>query len=120
MRHFLVPTLALLAAGLSAPAFAHAHLKAAVPAVDGTVAEAPTELDLSFSEALELKFSGLRLTGPDKAEIPTSGAMLMDDDTLYMVSLPAGLKPGVYKVEWHALAKDGHKTQGSYNFTVKP
>jgi methionine-rich copper-binding protein CopC len=30
------------------------------------------------------------------------------------------LAPGVYTVTWHALAKDGHKTNGTYSFTVQP
>jgi methionine-rich copper-binding protein CopC len=30
------------------------------------------------------------------------------------------LQPGIYTVEWHALSTDGHKTTGSYSFTVKP
>jgi methionine-rich copper-binding protein CopC len=34
------------------------------------------------------------------------------------VALP-DLAPGVYKVQWTAVAADGHRTQGHYNFTVK-
>jgi methionine-rich copper-binding protein CopC len=37
-----------------------------------------------------------------------------------MVMLQAPLKPGAYKVEWHAVASDdGHKTTGVLPFTVK-
>lgn len=101
-------------------AFAHAHLQAAVPAIDGTVAAAPTELDLKFSEELNLKFTGVKVKGPDKKEVKTDGAMLMDGEKTLMVSLPSGLPAGTYTVEWHALSQDGHKTNGSYKFTVKP
>ena len=30
------------------------------------------------------------------------------------------LAAGTYKVEWHAVSTDTHKTQGSYSFTVNP
>ena len=45
--------LGLIAATM--PAFAHAHLKSATPAMGGTVATAPTELDLKFTEGVNLK-----------------------------------------------------------------
>ena len=32
----------------------------------------------------------------------------------------SGLEAGAYAVVWHALARDGHKTDGRYNFTVRP
>jgi len=105
---------------LDGQAFAHAHLKSATPAVDGTVATAPTELDLNFSEDLNLKFSGVKVTGPDKSAVATGNAMLMNNNTTLMVPLTGTLKAGAYKVDWHALSADGHKTHGSYKFTVKP
>ncbi|TPI33468.1 copper homeostasis periplasmic binding protein CopC [Mesorhizobium sp. B3-2-1] len=111
---------ALSSVTLSAVAYAHAHLEAAQPPVNGTVKEAPTELDLKFSEELNLKFTGVKVTGPDKKEIKTDGDMLMDGEKTFMVNLPAGLGAGAYKVEWHALSQDGHKTHGDYKFTVKP
>ena len=104
----------------SSAAYAHAELMAAEPPVNGTVKSAPTELDLKFSEELNLKFTGIKVTGPDKKEVKTENAMLMDGDKTLMVSVPGALVPGTYKVEWHALSQDGHKTKGQYNFTVKP
>lgn len=102
-------------------ALAHAHLKAAIPPVDGTVRAAPGELDLTFSEGLELKFSGLKVTGPDRQPVPTGAASLKPGgDTTLMVPLSAALAPGLYTVAWHALSTDGHKTSGTYRFTVAP
>jgi copper resistance protein C len=111
---------ALSSVALTSGAYAHAELVAAQPPVNGTVASAPTELDLKFSEELDLKFTGVKVTGPDKKEVKTDNAMLMESDKTFMVSLPAGLPAGTYKVEWHALSQDGHKTKGDYKFTVKP
>jgi hypothetical protein len=35
------------------------------------------------------------------------------------VPLTGALARGLYTVAWHALANDGHKTHGTYSFTVK-
>ena len=118
----------LLSAGLAAvasialtgAACAHAHLEAAQPPIGGTVKAAPTELDLKFSEDLNLKFTGVTVTGPGKTKVKTDNAMLMGGDKTFMVNLPEGLPSGTYRVDWHALSRDGHKTHGSYTFTVKP
>ncbi|NEK18387.1 copper homeostasis periplasmic binding protein CopC [Rhizobium leguminosarum] len=101
-------------------AFAHAHLKSAAPASESTVKQAPSELDLTFTEGLNLKFSGAKLTGPGKAAVKTGKGSLMDGDMTLMVPVSQKLTPGKYTVEWHVLSTDGHKTNGSYSFTVAP
>lgn len=117
-------TLALATLGLVATlssAFAHAHLKSASPAVGGSVATAPTELDLKFSEGLNLRFTGVKITGPDKAAVQTGNATLgSGDDTTLVVPITGTLAAGTYSVAWQALSTDGHKTNGTYKFTVKP
>jgi len=121
MSRTLLSGLAVLAlVGLASPAFAHAHLKAATPAAGGSVATAPSELDLDFSEDLNLKFSGVAVKRADGASVETGAASLAKDNTRLVVPLKAPLAPGVYAVEWHALSADGHKTKGSYHFTVEP
>jgi copper resistance protein C len=119
-----IPMLALatvVALGPAGHASAHAHLKSAVPAVSGTVAAAPTELDLTFTESIDLAFTGVALMGPGKETVETGEAKLKSgDDTTLIVPLAGALSAGAYTVSWHALAKDGHKTKGSYAFTIKP
>ena len=111
---------AALSLGLAGQAFAHAHLKAATPASGATVA-APAELDLGFSEGVNLKFTGVTVTGPEGAAVPIGPARLgPGGDATLVVPLAGTLAPGRYKVDWHALAVDGHKTDGSYRFTVAP
>lgn len=104
---------------MSGSAFAHAHLKSAVPPVAGKVATSPKELDLHFSEGLNLRFTGIVLKGPKGAVIKTREAALKHgDDRTLLVPLSRPLTAGRYDVSWHALSKDGHKTKGSYHFTV--
>jgi methionine-rich copper-binding protein CopC len=111
---------AIVGLSLTGPAFAHAHLKSATPAEGGTVAASPSELDLTFSEGVNLKFSGLKVIGPDKAAVPTGDTTLTNGDTTLIVPISGTLATGIYTVEWYALSADGHKTDGSYTFTVKP
>ena len=110
----------VVALGLTGQAFAHAHLKSAVPAVDSTVTTAPTELDLTFTEGVNLKFTGVTVTGPDKAAVATGEATLKGGDTTLTVPISGTLAAGAYTVAWHALSTDGHKTNGTYTFAVKP
>ena len=111
---------ALVGLGLASPALAHAHLQSATPAEGSTVATAPTEIDLTFSEAVELKFTGVDMTGPGKAVVKTGAATLAAGNRTLKVPLEGTLAAGVYTVAWHALSSDGHKTKGSYSFTLKP
>ncbi len=117
-RLVALSTVAIL--GFAGQCTAHAQLTKIVPADKATVATSPAELDLHFSEELDIKFSGVKITGPDKAMVKTGDATLMDEGKTLMVPLPEKLGPGAYAVEWHVLSTDGHKTNGTYGFTVKP
>ncbi len=105
---------------LSGQAFAHAHLASATPADKATVATAPKEIDLTFTEGLELKFSGIEVVGPAKEKIKTGEPTLSKDGKALTVPVTDTLKPGTYTVDWHALSVDGHKSNGSTSFTIKP
>jgi copper resistance protein C len=102
-------------------AFPHATLIGAAPAAGATVSASPSELDLDFSEELEIKFSGVTVTGPSKSVVPLGAATLSPSDKAELVvSVPTPLAAGNYTVNWHVLSKDGHKTHGSYSFTIAP
>jgi methionine-rich copper-binding protein CopC len=89
--------------------------------VNGTVTASPSELDLKFSEGVNLAFTGVEVKGPGKKAVATGKAALRaGDDTTLVVPLSGTLAAGTYTVAWHALSTDGHKTQGSYRFTIKP
>lgn len=117
----LISTIFVLFVGLSSQqALAHAHLKVQTPAADTTVNQAPTALQLKFSEGVELGFSGVTLTGPDNTPIKT-GALTLDpnNNTEVTVAIDGALAKGKYNVAWHVVSVDGHKTKGQYSFTVK-
>ena len=98
-------------------AAAHAHLTASNPSANSVVA-APKTLSLKFSEPLEAKFSGLTLNGATGRQVTLK--VSASDDRKVLVATPASpLSAGVYKVNWHAVAKDGHRMEGAFAFTVR-
>jgi hypothetical protein len=116
----LLPTLAAAAAlAAASQASAHAHLTASDPAKDATVA-APKQLTLKFSEKLQPKFSGLTVTMPQMNDMAAPVKVAVGKDGLTLVATPTQpLSAGVYKVSWHAVTADTHRTEGAYTFTVR-
>jgi methionine-rich copper-binding protein CopC len=115
---FAVAASTLLIAAGAGTAWAHAELKQASPAVDGTVQTAPTEVTLKFSERLEPAFTAVIVRNAvgkrvDKAD----GQIDKADRTVLRTSLQP-LSPGAYIVEWRALTTDTHRTEGAFLFRV--
>jgi len=103
----------------SQPAFAHAKLISAEPAINGVAKAAPQSLALTFNDPISGKLSGVTIKGADAKPI-VANAMVAKSGKGLMVVLKAPLKPGAYTVDWHVVASDdGHKTSGTYKFTVK-
>ena len=98
---------------------AHAHLNQQVPAADSVVA-APQALTLNFSEGIEPGFSGVVLTDAQNQVIKT-GTATRDEKNKAQLTVPLEqtLAAGTYQVDWHVVSVDGHKTKGSYHFSVK-
>jgi methionine-rich copper-binding protein CopC len=104
---------------LPAPVWAHAHLKQAEPA-DHAQVSTTSAVKLTFSEGLNLAFSGIKLTGPAMQQV-TLGQPALSNDGKTLSASPAGkLAPGSYQLDWHVLSVDGHKTKGTYHITVTP
>jgi hypothetical protein len=115
----LVPVLTLVLCLAAPAAFAHAHLTAETPAAKATISAAPAALVLTFTESVALHFTGVTVTGPDKTAVRLGAETLSKDGTSLTVPLAGTLSAGTYEVAWHALSTDGHRTKGSYSFTVK-
>ncbi len=107
-----------LALALVPSAFAHAHPKTMKPAPDST-GPAPSKISITFSEAVEPKFSSIKLTDLDGKSADSEPSAPVPGDpatiTLAVPSLPAG----TYVVHWVNVSVDGHHLQGSYKFTVR-
>jgi copper resistance protein C len=97
---------------------AHARLVTSDPAANARVA-APKLIQLQFSSELAKKFSNFKLT--DTGGNPVGIVMTASSDARTLAAKPAvALAPGLYTVSWTAVSSDdGHKTSGSYSFTVQ-
>jgi copper resistance protein C len=116
MRSYLIVTAALLCALSSIPAaHAHAFLDRANPRVDSTVQSAPRDVSLSFTQNLEPAFSSVQVTDAKGARVD-AGNPQISANTMRIALKSIG--PGTYKVHWHALSVDTHKTEGSFSFHV--
>ena len=103
-----------------AAACAHAFLSEAVPTVGGVVATPPREIRITFTEGIEPAFSGIDLA--DAAGRPVSTAPARVDpgnNTQLVLPLPP-LAAGRYRVSWHVVSVDTHRTEGQYGFEIKP
>ena len=94
---------------------AHAFLDHASPLVGSTVASAPREVALTFTQNLESAFSSVQVTDSNGARVD-QGKPQIGGNTM-RVGLKS-LSPGTYRVRWHALSVDTHKTEGSFTFSV--
>ncbi len=107
-----------LCLGTIGQVWAHARPEAQTPAA-GAVVSAPQEVRITFDEALEPAFSRLIVSDARGRQVTTAKAEVdaITHKTM-RVALPA-LPAGEYQVKWVAVANDGHRTQGSYKFTVR-
>lgn len=104
---------------LTGQAFAHAHLATAVPPAGSKLVQAPGELELHFSEPIDLKFSGVTITGPTPVSLGAPALKAGDAATL-LVPITSQMPAGTYTVSWRALSSDGHTSKGSYTLTLAP
>jgi hypothetical protein len=113
---------ALIAAGpgVIQAAAAHAYLSRAVPAAGSTVSASPTEIECNFTEALEPRFSTLEVQDAAGKRVDAANMHLAPGNAKQMIIGVRHLPPGTYKVIWHAVSVDTHRTQGDFTFTVAP
>jgi methionine-rich copper-binding protein CopC len=98
-------------------ASAHANLVSSDPAKNATIAS-PSKITLHFSEALEMKVSGLKLTDIDGKVVAIKA--VAGPDAKSLSAQPASpLAPGLYTVAWTSMGDDAHKMTGTVSFTVK-
>jgi len=108
----MIPLLLSLFGGQAA---AHAMLDRADPRVGNTVATAPRDVTLWFTQKLEAAFSTISVTDPAGQRVDTGKARVSGNQM--SVSIRAG-GAGTYRVIWRAISVDAHTTDGSFTFQV--
>ena len=117
MRTLIVIVSSLFMAFGAGAAHAHAFLDHASPLVGSTVASAPREVSLTFTQNLESAFSSVQVTDANGGRVDQGKAQISGN------TMRVGLKAlthGTYRVRWQALSVDTHKTEGSFTFSVGP
>jgi methionine-rich copper-binding protein CopC len=80
---------------------------------------APALVRIWFDAALEPAFSSLRVQTARGQPVPhEEGQVDAGNATMLTVRLPP-LASGMYRVLWSVVARDGHRTEGTYTFTVQ-
>ncbi len=101
------------------PVAAHAHAvpQSEQPRVGSTVTAPPSEVTITYDAPIESLFSKLEVlnaTGVQEGQ----GAPTVGPNHRTLSLKLKQLKPGKYTVKWSVVAEDGHRTEGSYEFTV--
>jgi methionine-rich copper-binding protein CopC len=97
----------------------HAFPDHSDPKVGSTVSGSPAQVRIWFDGNLEPAFSTLMVHNADGRMIDKRDNHVDPaDPRLLQVSLPV-LPPGTYLVIWNVVARDGHKTNGQFSFTIK-
>ena len=116
----------MLAAALGLLAFAstasaHAYLVKTVPAASVVLDLPPTNIQLTYDEAVEPRLAIISVTdvgGHQQTTGPVRRSPA-NPDTLG-VPLRAHLPEGWYLIYWRAISVDGHPVQGAFTYAVGP
>ncbi|MEO9295011.1 MAG: copper resistance protein CopC [Nitrososphaera sp.] len=102
------------------PAYGHASAVNSSPRPFQSLAASPKEVQISYSEPVELSYSTVTVLGPDGSRVDLNDAHFVNGNTQTVaVTLQPGLREGVYTVTSRTLsAIDGHITDSAFTFGV--
>jgi copper transport protein len=106
----------VLALGTTA-ASAHATLESSTPADGQSVPTSPSELRITFSEAVTTISGGLSVLNADGKTVDTGNSEIVGGRTL-VAPISETLSDGTYVATYRVLSADGHPVSGSILFGV--
>ena len=116
----LAITLACLG-GWPMPVAAHAELLQSTPTPNATLAEAPGEVTIAFSEPIDADNAFLDLIDSSQRRVDGIGPASVEADGRVVRSELPPLEPGIYTVSYQVVSTvDGHATTGSFAFRIDP
>jgi copper transport protein len=105
----------------SSNASAHAQYVRSTPEQDAVLAQAPNHVFIWFTESIELQFSEVQVVDATGARWDLDDLHEHGDRANPAITLKTGLPNGTYTVAWRVLSSvDGHRTAGTFAFTVGP
>ena len=103
----------------SSSAYAHAQYIRSTPEQNSVVAQAPFEVLVWFTEAVELQFSEMQVLDAKGTRVDNNDFHPYGDTSNPGITIQPNLPEGTYTVAWRVLsAVDGHRTAGTFAFSV--
>lgn len=101
-------------------AYAHAYVIGSDPYPSQSLPKAPSSVVVHLSEPVDIRYSSVKVLGPGGNQIDKKDSHYVNGDhTTLAVTLPAGVKDGVYTVSTKMLSEtDGHVTENAFVFGV--
>jgi copper resistance protein C len=116
---FVIAVLGVIAAAVRVEA--HAFLLRAEPRVGSKVNKAPTEVRVSFSEAVRAGASSVKVFDASGKQVDRKNTHSdRANRAVLCVSLIPALPAGSYKVIWRVTSMDTHVTDGNFHFQIAP
>jgi copper transport protein len=106
----------LLSLLFAAPAAAHAELVNISPANGAQLKTPPTQVQMTFTESVNLIDGGIRLVDEVGRTVPTSDPTVAGRIVTW--PMPADLPDGAYVITWRVVSADGHPVGGASSFGV--
>lgn len=99
-------------------ASAHSVLLESAPSAGGTVAKSPTEIKLTFNEAVEIQLGAIRLFDSRGRQINLPAATYDHGRSEQVVVPLPTISDGSYVVSWRVVSSDSHPVNGAFTFAV--
>lgn len=100
-------------------AFAHAVPIQSIPAADARLSNAPAQIEIFFSEAIEASFSSIKVFDSRGERVDNNDTRLDTADPRHLTVTVRSVPAGVFTVAWNVLSSvDGHITSGAFPFAV--
>jgi methionine-rich copper-binding protein CopC len=119
MKRFVAAVVSLVL--LIASAFGHSSMVRSEPKDGEKLRVAPREIRIWFTEPIKIGLSTFEVRNAAGEQVDQRDLRADEKQpVLIRLSLAAGLRPGVYRVTWSAVAQDLHVGKGGFSFRVAP
>src|SRR5437763_6456064 len=101
-------------------AYAHAFTIKSDPSPSQSLPSSPSKVDVFFSEPVDLRYSTIKVLDASGKQVDNKDPRNINGDPASLsVTLPSGLKDGVYTVSTKVLsATDGHVVDNAFVFGI--
>lgn len=107
----------LAVTGSASPAQAHAVLVSSSPEADSLLQEAPTQVVLTFTEAVSPVADRVRVIAPDGRRVDRNEARPSGEQLI--IPLATITQPGTYLVTFRVISADSHPVFGAFSFSYQ-